>query len=241
MQYKFSEKFNYEDFSSGRFLYHMPGGTNFPVRLAYEIFKRCLSHIENKDNVCIYDPCCGEGYLLTVLGFLNMHLIKYIVGSDINQKAVETAVKNINLLSIEGILARINELKTLHEKYGKNSHLEALETGKRLLSLVLKESVPIDCSMFYTNILDKNALSGRNFKADIVITDIPYGNMTKWEDDNEHAVDILLNNIRPVLKKDSVVAICSDKKQKFNGQGYFRLEKQQIGKRKFEIFKNVFE
>jgi hypothetical protein len=46
---------------------------------------------------------------------------------------------------------------------------------------------------------------------------------------------MLLENLIPVLKPDSVVAICSDKKQKIKNDKYQRLEKHQIGKRKFEI------
>lgn len=35
--------------------------TNFPVRLAQEIYKRCLQYSPKKDNICLYDCCCCGG------------------------------------------------------------------------------------------------------------------------------------------------------------------------------------
>ena len=50
-------------------------------------------------------------------------------------------------------------------------------------------------------------------------------------------IGVLLKNIRPILKRDSVVAVCSTKRQKINVASYLRLEKQDVGKRKFEILR----
>lgn len=75
MVYKYCKNENYEDLASGKVILHRTGYPNFPVRLAQEIFFRCLNYLDNSDSICIYDPCCGGGYLLTVLGFLNLSLI----------------------------------------------------------------------------------------------------------------------------------------------------------------------
>ena len=45
MVYKFFQKNNYEDFSSGRVILHKPKNPDFPVRLAGEIFCKCLEYI----------------------------------------------------------------------------------------------------------------------------------------------------------------------------------------------------
>ena len=91
MKYRYAEKDNYENFASDRVLYHGSGMTNFPVRLAQEIYGRCLQYSSKKNNICLYDCCCGGGYLLTVLGFLNQDTIGRIMGSDINLELLNTA------------------------------------------------------------------------------------------------------------------------------------------------------
>lgn len=88
MVYKYCENQNFEELASGRVIVHRAGCPNFPVRLAQEIFGRCLYHLGNPDKVCIYDPCCG-GYLLTVLGFLNFEKIKTAMASDISDDAIQ--------------------------------------------------------------------------------------------------------------------------------------------------------
>jgi hypothetical protein len=70
MIYKYFQKGNYEDFSSGKVILHKSKYQNYPVRLAGEIFCQCLEYIKKQSNFCVYDPCCGSAYMLTVLGFL---------------------------------------------------------------------------------------------------------------------------------------------------------------------------
>ena len=45
LEYKFAPNDNYEDLSCGRVIYHRAGFSNFPVRLASEIFMRCFELI----------------------------------------------------------------------------------------------------------------------------------------------------------------------------------------------------
>ena len=48
MQYKFAkEQPDYSDLASGRVFYSLPGHPAFPVRLASEVFQRCLAHRED--------------------------------------------------------------------------------------------------------------------------------------------------------------------------------------------------
>jgi len=71
----------YEDLASGRVLYNQRGAAAFPVRLASEIFLRCLALLNDNDmaDTCtLFDPLCGGGYLLTSLGFLHANKIKMI-------------------------------------------------------------------------------------------------------------------------------------------------------------------
>src|SRR5690606_38122627 len=120
---------NYEDFSSGRVLYHIKGMTNFPVRLAQEIYGRCLEYSLKKEDILLYDCCCGGGYLITVLGFLNQDTITKIVGSDVDLELLEIAKKNLSLLTLEGMDNRIREIEKMIEDFNKESHIRARESA----------------------------------------------------------------------------------------------------------------
>ena len=234
MQYKYCANENFEDFASGRVLSHKYGFPNFPVRLAQEIYCRCLNYLKNKTDICIYDPCCGSAYMLAAVGFLNFNNLNKIVCSDYDDNALEFAGKNLNLLSVSGLQERIAYLENLYIKFNKPAHLEAIESAKRLMKFINEEH-SVNILSFKADILSENSLKDKNFKADIVFTDIPYGNLVSWQEDNDNNINILLNNLKPVITSDSVIAVCSSNRQRIKSENYARLEKQQIGKRKFEI------
>jgi 23S rRNA G2445 N2-methylase RlmL len=104
--YKFAtERENYEDLASGRVLHGLAGATNFPVRLASEVFQRCADVLKQegrKPPYTIYDPLCGVGYMLTALGFLHGEHIERLVGSDYDEAILKTARQNLGLLSAGG-------------------------------------------------------------------------------------------------------------------------------------------
>jgi len=249
MNYKFVESVNFEDFSGGRVIYHKAGFTNYPVRLACEIFMRCLDKI-NKAKVSIYDPCCGSGYILTVLGFLYGDRIRAIYGSDVSAEAVSLAEKNLGLLPVEGLLRRKEELKALYQAYGKDSHKQAVKSAERLLAMrEMSEASGIPCKVFRRDVLAEKevplAESMDEDNIDIVITDIPYGSLVGWSTDGRptvdkaisdpFTVDIMLENIKTNLNPGAIVAVSSDKRQRISNPAYERLEKFKIGKRKVEI------
>src|SRR5215213_9021775 len=134
MQYKYAkEQQDYSDFSSGRVLYSLPGHPAFPVRLASEIFQRCVAQretIHKTSTPCtLYDPCCGAAYHLSVLGYLHREHIREIIASDVDEKAVALAERNLGLLDAHGLDKRIHELSKMFEEYGKDSHREALQSA----------------------------------------------------------------------------------------------------------------
>lgn len=104
MQYKYEkEQLDYSDLASGRVFYSIPGHPAFPVRLASEIFQRCMAsreEIYGDSSPCIlYDPFCGAAYHLSVLAYLHGERIRQIVASDIDEKAVALAKRNLGLLN----------------------------------------------------------------------------------------------------------------------------------------------
>lgn len=237
MNYKYCSDENFEDFASGRVIINKHGCSNFPVRLAQEIYCRCLNYLDNANDICIYDPCCGGGYLLTILGFLNSDSLKSIICSDVDEEVLKTARQNLKLLSISGLEERLKHLQSLYTQFKKNSHMEAITSAEKLINMLRKYEIYPDTAVFQADVTNIESLKYKNFKADIVFTDVPYGSLVSWRGNTDNAINNLLDSMIPVLKPTSVVAICSDKQQKITSAKYIRLEKQQIGKRKFEIVK----
>jgi 16S rRNA G966 N2-methylase RsmD len=250
MQYKYvTSPLDYSYLSSGRVFYSLPGHPAFPVRLASEIFQRCLASrntIYQDSTPCtIYDPCCGAAYHLSVLACLHGEKIREVIASDIGEKAVELAKRNLGLLSMEGIDRRINEIANLFELYHKDSHKDALASGQVLkdrISVITREH-PLATRVFQSSAMDSQAIS-ENIKpksVDIVFTDVPYGQHSHWQashpDESSNPLWSMLDALTVVLSPSSIVAIVSDKQQKVAHKSYQRIEQFQIGKRKVVIWK----
>lgn len=243
MSYIFeTENRNYEDFASGRVFYNQPGATSFPVRLASEIFQRC-EHILKKSGVkspySIYDPCCGGAYLLATIGFLHGDRISCILASDTDESMVTLARRNLLLLSSSGIEQRIEQIKNMIDDFGKSSHVEALQSAIKLKGTLLAKGVNVETVCF---VADATKEKHAEVKVDIVITDLPYGKVVKWngEQDEDCAVRNLLDNLIPFVAKDSVIAIVSNKKTSLKHEAFKRVEKFKIGKRQVTFLQLVY-
>lgn len=238
MNYRYVNRNDYEDFSSGSVLYGKPGLTNYPVRLACEIFMRCLEHMEEaKHKVNLYDPCCGGGYLLTVIGFLCGDKINAIYGTDIAKEAVATAKQNLMLLHKKGLISRQEDLQKKLDAYRRESHRKAIESAERLMTYTSDE---ISCYTFQSDALAPSESCKAFLPAmDIIITDVPYGQKVAWSTDEAKAIEQMLQHFSNLLKDTAIIAISSDKKQKIESPYFKRIEKFQVGKRKIEIIKKV--
>jgi hypothetical protein len=242
MKYRFAvERHDYSDYASGRVFYSLPGQPAFPVRLASEIFQRCWEYRQSAEPCVIYDPCCGGAYHLSVLGYWHGRQMEEIVVSDLNTAVLPLAQRNLNLLTASGLAERIAELQQLYATYQKASHAAALASAARLQERqqrYLGEHV-IPTHLFAANVMDKAAImAGVNDRSiDIVISDIPYGWLTDWHTDdvNKSPAWQMLETLRFVLSPAAVVAIAADKQQKVAHEGYERLDKFQVGKRRVWI------
>lgn len=232
MEYKYCKNNNYEDFSSGRVLYGAKGIPNFPVRLLHEIYGYSKSYLEKKEDIVIYDPCCGAAYAHTVLGFFYNSEIKKIYGSDIDASMILYAKKNTRLLTKTGLKKRKEEIQLLYKKYAKNSHLQALDSCEKLENMLEKEvQVEIfkaDCTKALPQIFP-----------DIIITDVPYGNLVEWNKSQSISIDNMLEELWMISHEKTILAVCMDKSQKINSDKWKRLKKRNIGKRRFEILIKV--
>ena len=249
MQYKYvKEQTDYSDFASGRVFYSLPGHPAFPVRLASEIFQRCLAQREklyqNSTPCTLYDPCCGTAYHLSVLAYLHGERIREVIGSDIDEKAVALAKRNLGLLNVTGLEQRLDEISVLFEQYHKDSHKEALASGQILKEriLAITQVHNIATRVFQAGATDSQTIN-KNIKAksvDIVFTDVPYGQGSHWQGHNsDNPLWSMLDALVDVLSPSGIVAIASDKQQKVAHERYQRLEGFQIGKRRIVILKLV--
>ena len=247
MPYQFAtERPDYSDLASGRVFYSLPGHPAFPVRLASEIFQRCLAQRRAagaSEPPVLYDPCCGAAYLLSVVAYLHGPSIRAIVGSDVDPTAVKLAGRNLELLTADGIDRRIGELTTDLARYGKDSHRQALGIARKIRERIAR--MPRITSRVFQADAGNPADMQRGFsgsKVDLVITDIPYGRHSEWGGKLHNVphpartmLDALLGNLSPT----GLVAVVSDKAQKISHEKFLRVERFQIGKRQIVILKPV--
>jgi len=249
MPYLFvTEPRNYSDLASGKVLRSQPGYPAFPIRLASEIFQRCLARRAASQLTApcvVYDPCCGAGYLLSVIALLHGEAIQTVIASDIDAQAVPLAERNLDLLNANGMDRRRAEIAAMLQQYGKDSHREALESAQRLRQriVLLAKNHPIQTQTFQANATDGKSLAAnlKDTRVDIVLTDIPYGQHSQWQrtarrDNDADPVRCILDALRGVLSLQGLVAVTADKNQKVAHEAYRRVEHFQVGKRRVYIF-----
>ncbi len=249
MVYRFAqERQDYQDFASGSVFYGLPGQPAFPVRLASEIFQRCLDLRvrDGQSGPChVYDPCCGTGYLLATLAFLHWTEIQAISASDAYMAVLEVATRNLDLLNPGGIQQRIEQIELLVSKYDKPSHKAAYLSAGRLKERVVEACArhPLPVRTFSANVMTDEITGYFSSPVDLVITDIPYGNRSSWiglppNPDHEPSWYMLQALLR-ILSSHSIVAIASNKQQKISHDHYRRIDHFQIGKRRIVFLSPV--
>lgn len=218
MQYHYTTKNrDWSALASGQVLYSRPGLVGFPIRLASELFQRCSESVESRGGShrhTIYDPCCGAGNLLTSIGVLHRDVVQAVVGSDIDANVLEVCAKNLKLLSKAGLHERIDELRQLHQTFGKPQHQSAALAAEKMYQQDLPRTEnSIVFSQFRADATDLVSVKEglRSLSPDIIITDLPYGVMThpttgagiSWE---EWCVSIV-NTISEVTTRPAAIAI----------------------------------
>lgn len=250
MEYRFaSEKQDYSDYASGRVFYALPGHPAFPVRLASEIFQRCLAirHRSGLTSPCLlYDPCCGSAYQLSTLAYLHWYSIAEIVGSDIDPAALAAAERNLSLLTAAGLNRRITAINDMLATYQKASHQEAIASAIRFRECLNQwsQTHQIRTSLFAADATNNETLYQKLGRTvDIVLTDIPYGWLSNWQGETAGQamtpVQQMLEALRPALSPESVVAIAADKQQKINHPAYRRVERFQVGRRQVAVLQPI--
>lgn len=236
MAYRFvTDKADYRDLASGQVLLSAPGQPAFPVRLVSEIFQRARALLGNPAAVSLYDPCCGSGYHLAVLGFLHREALANLTASDIDPETVKLATRNLSLLTLEGLDQRRQAIAADWQAFGKASHQLALASADRLL-VRLAEAPALPTRVFVADATQPGQIVAHlDHPVDLVLSDLPYGQLTAWQGERKTQQPIwhLLEQLRPVLHEHSVVALATTKGEvvahkKFERYGRFRLGKRLI-------------
>jgi 23S rRNA G2445 N2-methylase RlmL len=250
MPYRFAtERQDYSDYARGRVLYGQHGHPAYPVRLASEIWQRCVALLRAKGRsgpYQLYDPCCGSAYLLTVIAMLHRSEVAAVTGSDVDPQVLETARRNLSLLSRSGMEARMDEIRALHRAHGKASHAAALESALRLREqLDVGRGPEIETRVFEADVMDARAvgrgLAGR--EVDVLIADLPYGQDSQWKRLQEDGpsscspVIQMLDALLTVTSADSIVALSADKGQKLVHPTIRRVERFRLGKRQVALLR----
>jgi 23S rRNA G2445 N2-methylase RlmL len=172
----------------------------------------------------------------TVLGMLHQDKIAKIYGSDVSTTALEIALKNASLLTIAGLEQRKSELKSYYDNFGKTSHLEAIQSCEHMIRKMGQKTDDLYAEFFCADATKPNEIKGMKELPDIILADVPYGNLVEWSNPEDAMIDQLFEALMSIARQGTVVAICSDKHQKISLKSGIRKEKQLIGKRKFEIY-----
>jgi 23S rRNA G2445 N2-methylase RlmL len=238
MSYRYeTQKRDYSDLAAGKVLYHRPGAPAFPVRLASEIFQRCGAALRAQGKLppySLYDPLCGTGYLLTVLGFLHGHEISKVYASDADLGMLQTAKDNLNLLTAAGLEKRRAQLEELHSAYGKASHQLALDSAEKLKAMLPEDiqiiSFQADAARIEAAVIQERAI-------DMVIADLPYDSLTVWKGGRvkEEMVAEMLESLRRFLDPTAVLGIVGEKRDRILDPAYEQLKSFTLGKRRITI------
>ncbi len=187
MEYKFAtERANYADLASGHVFYSLPGHPGIPGSPG----KRDLPALpgiagEGNSPCTIFDPCCGAAYHLSVIAYLHWDSICRVICSDIDEKAVQLAERNLGLLTPGGMERRSREISAMVRLYDKESHKGALESLTRMQEQVNRLTAvrPIQTHVFRANATEAASLREglQGAVIDVVFSDIPYGQHSQWE------------------------------------------------------------
>ncbi len=247
MPYEFAtEDQDDSDLAGGRVLYSLPGQTAFPVRLSSEIFQRALSFLKDRtpNPITILDPCCGGATHLTALAFRHWESIGTILAMDIDPEAVSLARRNLGLLSEVGLEKRIAELNDYLQRFGKQSHLDALVSAIRLQEC---QSSFIQHHAIHTQVFQADSLEPGSLQlflagrpVDLVFSDLPYSERSHWQDPNpanpQPPEYRLLDHLQTSLSAKTVVALVTAKHTKINHHAFRRIGQFKIGKRNIFFF-----
>lgn len=230
---------DHSDLAGGSVLHSAPGMPAFPVRLAAEIFQRALALRGGTEPAVVWDPCCGSGYLLTVLALLQRPRVKALLASDLSEDALGTARANLNLLTETGLRSRAAELADRAERFGKPGYAQAAEAAERLARRLAAGGGPVPHRLRRADVFDPAQLAAAidGHEPDIVITDPPYDEQTNWQGGHQDkGLPAMMAALGEVLPPHTVVAVAVRGRRVPVGAGVRPRQLLRIGTRAVAFF-----
>ncbi|MDS1271250.1 rRNA methyltransferase [Lipingzhangella sp. LS1_29] len=164
------------DLAPGVVLRSAPGHPGFPVRLASELLLRAREYL-GSDPLHLWDPCCGSGYLLTVLALAQRRHVASVFASDIDRDALGLATQNLALLADDGLEQRARALQHDADRLGKPSLMERARAAHRLAALRAATGGAVPYALRPQDVFAPETTPAA---VDVVCTDVPYGTLTDW-------------------------------------------------------------
>lgn len=221
MGYSRTERIDATDLAPGAVLHSAPGQPAFPVRLALELFRRAHADLGGAP-VTLWDPCCGSGYLATVLGLLERPRLRAVLASDLSEDALTLAARNVALLDPVGLDERARERRLRAEEFGKPRYVEFADAAARLAGRLRDDGGALPARTGAADAFDPEALRGflDGTAPDLVLTDVPYGERVAWGGAAPVAgtVPALLGGLAAVLPQHAAVVVC-DRSRKVDTGG----------------------
>lgn len=178
MQYRHAPAANHAPLDA--VLVSAPGRPTLPVRPTVELLGRARAHLP-PGPVTVWDPCCGAGATLTVLGLLCAGITR-LVGTDADPAPLDLARRNLTLLDDGGLAARAAELDDLARRHGKPSYAGAAAAARSLRP----RSTPtwtVTAADAFDPAATAAALDGPapgSTPPGVVLADLPHGRQTSW-------------------------------------------------------------
>jgi hypothetical protein len=229
-----SDRLDHADLASGAVLRSAPGRPAFPVRLAEELFLRAADHLP-EGLLTLWDPCCGSGYLVAVVGLRQRLRLRKVVASDADPDAVRLAAENLALLTADGLQARETVLQERHASFGRQAHSDAAGAAGRLRRQLARDGGDLASASFVADAFDVQALRAGldGLAPDVVLTDVPYERQSGWLggaailQDPVHGLTTALSQVLPA----HAVIVITVQARKISLPGVKVLERVRVGTR----------
>ncbi len=220
-------QFDYNLLSPGGVLRKNPETPNFSPYVADQMFSKARHRAKADNPWRLYDPFAGNGVGLSTVQALHSHEVAYLYGSDISGAAVETARRNLEIVSNPAALnARARQLDTQYRldsgyRRERRSGARGPETKAthadmaRALGRIIHtaEFEPAPYHVFQANAFHaEHAMAQTGGGIDLIFTDPPYSHESrlvdgKGRDIQCEAVSDILSGLRPLLSPDGRVCV----------------------------------
>jgi len=209
MQFRFANAINYADLGSGQVLYSAPGFPSFPARLSIELFERARE-VARVERASFWDPMCGAGGIATTVGIACANAVSRILASDVSDDALVLAKRNLSLISAEGSLRRMIQLRTSGASHTR------ISSAERLVEVTRGRDIPVRTAVAdVTNPGSLEAIAPG--WVDIVLTDVPYGQRAHWYTKSAKPLSAMIAALCQVMPQHGVVVIAARGKEAFCG------------------------